>query len=319
MTIPNNIIDALKKAKSICILPHISADGDALGSSFALGIALRKLSIPVKILLEEEVPYIYSFLPGSEIASVYSGTSEEHDLVIALDTGDMGRLGKRAEVFSEANVTINVDHHQTNSEFAFYNYVHTGSSAVGEIVFQMIKMLGIDLDTEMSVCLYVAIATDTGGFRFSNTTAVTHQIAGALVDNGVNVADISQRVFETTSLEKVKLMEKAIGTLELHENGKIAFITITDDMLKSVGAKDEDSEGLVNIGRNIRGVEVAAMLRQWGSGEIKVNFRSNTYVDVAAIANLYRGGGHKRAAGCIVNKGMDEVKKMLIQDIKEAL
>lgn len=315
----NKIIDTIKEAKSVCILPHISVDGDGLGSSLALGLALKKLSKTVKVILEEEVPGIYGFLPGMEIVSTDTEGHGIYDLAIALDTGDMKRLGKRSAVFENAKITANVDHHQTNTGFAVYNYVNTGSAAAGEIVYQMINMLGLDTDTDMAVCLYVAIATDTGGFRFSNTTSVTYEIAGSLVSKGINVAEISQRVFDTTSLEKVKLMEKAIGSLELHENGKAAFITITDDMLKSVGAGEEDSDGLVNIGRNIKGVEVAAMFRQRDNGEVKVNLRSNTYVDVAAIANRYSGGGHKKAAGCIIREDVREVKRLLLQNIKEAL
>lgn len=318
MMIPSKIADLLKEAESICILPHISVDGDGLGSSLALGLALQKLSKPVCVILEERVPDIYNFLPGSSLLG-NTGKNENYDVVIALDTGDMGRLGKRAEIFNNAKVNINVDHHQTNSEFGFYNYVNSSAAAAGEIVYELIKMMEIDISPEIAKCLYVAIATDTGGFRYSNTSGETHRIAGELLEYGIDVAEISKRIFDTTSLEKVMLMEKAINTLEIYENGKVAFITITDEMIRSVGAVEEDCDGFVNIARNISGVEVAAMLRRKGSGEIKVNLRSNSYVDVSALAELHNGGGHKRAAGCILNEDVETVKKILLEDIKEAL
>ncbi|MCR4434588.1 MAG: bifunctional oligoribonuclease/PAP phosphatase NrnA [Clostridiales bacterium] len=315
----NHIISKIKGAKSIAILPHVSADGDALGSSLALLLALKKLNKDAAVYLEEEIPFIYSFLPGKQHAEVYSGRAKEFDLVIALDTGDMERLGERSRIFREALITVNLDHHNTNTEFAFYNHVQTRASAVGEIVYQLIKMLGVSLDADIATCLYVAVATDTGGFRYGNTTAVTHQIAGDLVNNGVNVSDINQKIFESVSLQKVKLMGMAINSMELFENNKIAFITLTDEMVRKAGAKEEDCDGIVNLGRNIYSVEVAAMLRMKGTDLIKVNLRSKNYVDVSAIAGMYSGGGHKRAAGCIVTGKIEDLKEKLLEDIKEAL
>lgn len=317
--ITNKINSILKDAGSIAILPHVFADGDALGSSIALGLALKKLNKDIVIYLEEDIPYLYNFLPGKSLTEIYSGKIKKFDVVVALDTGDLDRLGKRLDVFNSIPVTVNIDHHQTNTEFAFYNHVNTGSAAVGEIIYQMIKTLGLDIDTDISTCLYVALTTDTGGFRFSNTTSVTHQIAGDLINNGISVAEISQQVFDSTSVEKVKLMGMAVNTLELFENNKVAIITLSDDIIKASGAKDEDCDGIVNIGRNIRGVEVAAVLRQRSNGEIKVNLRSNRYVDVASIANMYKGGGHKKAAGFTVEGNINDIKQKLLQDIKEVL
>ncbi|MCX8130101.1 MAG: bifunctional oligoribonuclease/PAP phosphatase NrnA [Clostridia bacterium] len=318
----DRIITLIKDAENIAIMPHISVDGDGLGSSLALGLTLKKMGKKVTVYLEEDVPYIYDFLPGKELVSIVNDickykNTDGYDLAIALDTGDMKRLGDRADIFERAKITVNIDHHATNTEFAFINYVQPGSAAVGEIVYQMIKVMGQSLDAETATCLYVAITTDTGGFRFSNTTSATHQITADLINNGVNVAEISQKVFETASLEKTKLMGEAVSSLELHENGKIALIILTDEMMKKAGASEEDCDGIVNLGRNIKGVEVAVMMRQKANGAIKVNFRSKSYVDVAAIAGLFKGGGHKRAAGCIIEgKSTDEAKKMLIEDIK---
>lgn len=315
----NDIISAIKKSENIAILPHVYADGDALGSCLALGLALKKLNMDVKIYLEEDIPYVYSFLPGKELAEVYFRQQDSYETVIALDTGDMERLGSRAEIFRKAHTTINIDHHKTNTEFAYYNYVQASSAAVGEIVYELIKTMGVDIDKDMSTCLYVAISTDTGGFKYSNTTSQTHQIAGNLIKNGLNIAEISRQIFDSTSYEKVKVIGEAINALELLENGKVSLITITDEILKRVKAKEEDCDGIVNIGRNIRGVEVAAVLRQRDSGEVKVNLRSNEYVDVSAIASMFGGGGHKRAAGCTVNNSLDKVREMLLNDIKEVL
>ena len=320
MMMLNNIINTIKNARSIAILPHISIDGDALGSSLALGMALKRLNKSVSICLEEEIPYIYNFLPGKELISSYiTEQGNAYDVIVALDTGDIGRLGKRAELLQLAGKTINIDHHNTNSEYAFLNFVQTSSSAVGEIIYQVVRMMGLNLDRDISTCLYVAIATDTGGFRFSNTTALTHQITADLINNGVNVSEISDLIFDSTTLPKVKLTGLAIKSLEILENGKVAYITMTNDMFVSTGAKEEDCDGIVNIGRNIRGVEVAVMFRPKENGETRVNFRSKSYLDVAQIANFYKGGGHKKAAGCTTHGNLDDVKKSILNDIKEAL
>jgi bifunctional oligoribonuclease and PAP phosphatase NrnA len=282
-------------------------------------MTLQKMGKNTSVFIEEPIPFIYDFLPESKAAQLFSGNNQIFDLVIALDTGDLGRLGKRIEIFDNAKITVNIDHHFTNSEFAFHNYIDSNSSAVGEIIYQLIKMMDQKLDSEIATCLYVAIATDTGGFRFSNTTAVTHQIVADLISNNVNVSEISQKVFDTVTYGKVKVLGEAIKSLELLEYGKLAVLTISDETIKNVGAKDEDCDGIINTGRNINGVEVAILLRVKENGEIKVNLRSKNYVDVGAIANMYSGGGHKRAAGCTVQGSQEDVKKRLIDDIKEVI
>ena len=315
----NKIVSVLDISKEIAILPHISADGDALGSSLALALVLSKMGKNVKVILEEEIPQVYNFLPGKHMTEVYGVKGKRYETVVALDTGDTGRLGNRLEIFEGASVTINIDHHYTNSEFAFHNYVSTDSSAVGEIIFQLVRIMGVNPDQDISTCLYVAISTDTGGFRYSNTTSLTHQTAAELIKNGINVAEISQQLFDSTSLEKVRLLGTAIQALELLENGKAVFISLTNDMIRQTGAKEEECDGIVNVGRNIRGVKVAAMLRQWDNDEIKVNLRSSSDIDVSAIASRYGGGGHKKASGYITKGSLDTAKKKLLDDIREML
>lgn len=333
--IPNEIVSILKEAKSIAILPHVSADGDALGSCIALGLALKKLDKEAVIYIEENIPYNLQFLPGQDFVTVYSPTFLEsscshatefcrktpdaYDAVIALDTGDMGRLGARTAIFSKSSVTVNIDHHKTNTEFAKYNYIDTHSSSVGEIVYQLIKIIGLDIDADIARCLYVAIATDTGGFRYSNTTATTHQIAADLINNGVNVAEISQKVFDSAPFSKVKLMGEAINSIELLEKGAVSLIIVNDEMLQRANAREEDSEGLVNIGRGIEGVEVSILLRERNDGLIKANLRSNSYVDVSAIAECFNGGGHKRASGFTIEGPLEDIRERLLAKIREVL
>lgn len=316
------IAQAIISAGRIAILPHISADGDAVGSSLALALALSHMGKTAIVFMEENISFVYSFLPGKELSQVYTeqDSSIRFDMVIAADCGDENRMGKRNVIFNNTAVTVNIDHHPTNTNFAQYNYVDTASSATAEIIFTLIDMLGVNLSTDIATCLYVGIATDTGCFRYSNTTPRTHIVASELIDKGhVDVADISQKVFETSSFEKVRLTGIAINSLELFENGKIAIMTITNEALRSTGAKDEDSDGIINTARNIRGVEAAALLRQLDNGDIKVNLRSNYYADVSAVAAAHLGGGHKKAAGYTTNSSLEGAKSILVNDLRKLL
>ncbi|MDP4179797.1 MAG: bifunctional oligoribonuclease/PAP phosphatase NrnA [Bacillota bacterium] len=317
--INNEIVSKIISSKNVAILPHIQADGDAIGSCLALGIALTKLNKKVKVIMEESVPEVYNFIPGQAMVSVGSEYKEGLDLVITLDTGDVGRIGERIDVFKSVDSTINIDHHGTNNEFAVLNYVDADSAATGEIIYELIKLLNVDFDADIATCLYVAIATDTGCFKFKNTTSKTHRIISDLISFGVNVSEISGKVFDSTTKEKVRLMGHAINTLELLEEGKIAFVNISNEMLKAAGAKEEDCDGIVNIGRNIVGVEASVVLRERSSGDFKINLRSKTYVDVGQVALKYGGGGHKMAAGCAIKGDLDSIKKMILEELKRLL
>lgn len=313
------IADLIKSSDDIAILPHLAADGDALGSSLAFALAVISLGKRARIILEEDMPSTFEFLPWNGLFELYEKRDSDYKTVVAVDCGDIGRLGHRKEIFDRAEVTVNIDHHNTNTSFALHNYVSTQASATAEIIYELLPMLGVEPDREIALCLYIAISTDTGGFRYSNTTPSTHMIAAKLLETGIDVADITRRVFETTSFEKVKLTGEAIRSIELLEGGKVAVITLLNSKYKQTGAKDEDSEGIVNIARNIKGVEVAVMLREMENGEIKVNLRSNMYFDVSKIAGLNSGGGHRRAAGYTAKATLQTVKEKLLTDIRNAL
>jgi Exopolyphosphatase-related proteins len=313
------LVKAIETAGSIAIFPHVSADGDAIGSSLALCLALKKAGKKVIVYIEECIPDSFRFLPGVELARFYNETDSIMELNIALDTGDTGRLASRADAFFKAPRTINIDHHITNTKFAQYNYVDAMSASTGELVFLLLKKLSYEIDNDMAKCLYTAIATDTGGFKYGNTTAETHRTAAELLSTGIDVAELSQKIFDNTTFVKLKLTQKAIELLELYENDMLAVTAITQKVIKEIGAKDEDCDGLVNIGRSVEGVEVSALIKEKDNNEIRVNLRSKTYVDVSEIAASFGGGGHKRAAGCTMKGSIAEVKQQLINAIREKL
>ncbi|MDD4496373.1 MAG: bifunctional oligoribonuclease/PAP phosphatase NrnA [Eubacteriales bacterium] len=313
------ISEVIERSESIVILPHVEADGDALGSSIALGLALSAAKKSVMIVPEEDNLHLYRFLPGLKLFRKMDEMPESNFTAIALDTGDFRRLGSRTVYFEKAEATINVDHHTTNTYFAQHNIICDGCSSTGEIIFKFLEYSGVEIDKEIAEALYVAITTDTGGFRYSNTTSETHIVASRLLEKGIDVSDISKKVFDTVSKEKVLMMGEAIKSLKLLDGGKLAVITITYESIGKIAKHDEDTEGLVNIGRNIDGVEVSVLFKSTPEGKVKVNLRSNEYVDVSKVASHFSGGGHIRASGCIISGELEDVKVQVINKIREQI
>lgn len=311
------IAKILIEAKKVIILPHVDADGDALGSSFALGLALYDKGKEVKIVLGEDMEKVYSSLPGRHLISKPENTFPDGATAVAIDTGDTERLGSRVSLFNNADVTVNIDHHITNTDFAQNNLVITECSAAGEIIFHLLKKMDSEITRDIAECLYIAISTDTGGFRYSNTTADTFFIAARLASKGIDIAEISKRVFETITLQKLRLRAEAVNNLELVAGGKVAVVTLRRSLFEKLGTRDEEADGIVNIARTIEGVEVSVLFTETATGKIKVNFRSNDYVDVSEIASYFSGGGHVRAAGSTMEGKLETVREAVVARILE--
>lgn len=309
------IIDRIKDSDRIAILSHIMPDGDNVGSGLALCSALKKSGRDARFILDDEVPKIYRFLKGAD--QVYSPEDyERFDVVLALDCGDEGRLGRSA-MYLNNNYVINIDHHISNSRYGDLNLVDSEASATGELVYRLIHQLDIDLDKDIAECLYTAIVTDTGQFQYSNTTALTHQITGELIDHGVNVSLMFERIYQNSSKEKIILMKMALGSLEFYHNDTISCISLTQQQMQAAKAKDEDSDGMINLARDIECVEVAVFLKEMEPGKIKVGLRSKKLVDVAAVALKFGGGGHVRASGCTIYGTIDEVRQKVLGAVIE--
>ncbi|HHU90747.1 MAG TPA: bifunctional oligoribonuclease/PAP phosphatase NrnA [Clostridiaceae bacterium] len=290
------ISEHLMDSEDVVLLPHINADGDALGAALALGLALSDMGKNVDILLEEEVPSNLDFLPGQEL--IKTTPKDRYTTAVNIDNGDISRLGKREPYFWDAKIRLSIDHHATNRVEAHYSYVNIKSSATGEIVYDLIlNYFKRNLNKDISICLYTAIVTDTGGFRYTNTTPETLMICADLMRYEIDFPYVIKKVFDMISYTKLYLMKKTINSLRLLENGKLAVSYLTYEDIQNYNVKNDDFEGLVNIGRNLEGVEVSVFLREDEEGNFRGNLRSNNYVDVSEIAEKFDGGGHKRAAG----------------------
>lgn len=315
MTI-DSIIDEIKSAESIVILTHENPDGDAIGSALAMYNSLKQIEKNVDIIIPE-FPAIFKFLPLSEEIKT-EGKNNCYDLAIALDCGDIKRLNGFSKYFEDANVKISIDHHSANTMFADYNFVNPAAPACSQILVSILPEIGVEIDKKIGTCLLTGIITDTGGFKYSGVTAETFEFAAELLNKGVNVSEIYKRVLQTLSKSSFELRRRAMNRLEFFEDGKIAFSYITKKDEEEVNYFNNDHDGIVEIGRDIEGVEISILLREKEEG-YKISLRSNEYVNVSDICLMFSGGGHIRAAGGSINLPFEQAKEKIIEECKKHL
>lgn len=316
--IASKIAGILKEKDSIAIVSHIMPDGDSIGSMLALYNVLKRMCKNVVPITGDNLPKVYSFLPGfGSICSCDSSVNRDYDVLVVLDCGSLDRTGDCSLIRSK--ITINIDHHITNSLFADLNLVDTNASSTGELIYQLIRLMGSDILKEEAACLYTAILTDTGCFKYSNTTLSTHQITGDLITTGIDFGSIHDMVYKNYEYTGLKLLGKALSSIELHEDGKIAFMQLLYDDFKGIDLKDVSTSEFIDYARDIGSVETAAFIKEISPGEFRVSFRSKNRVDVRAICEKFGGGGHIRAAGCTITGKSEYVKNTVINEMKKAL
>lgn len=313
----DDVIELIMDSKHIYIASHVNPDGDNIGSTLALTLALKKLKKDVIPLTVGDIPSNLKFLPELYLYSDRSDDINPIDLFIALDSGDIDRLGNNIPLLNNAKNIINIDHHISNSNFGTINLVDKEASSTGEIIFKLIKKMGIELDTDIATCLYTAISTDTGSFIYDNVTEETHEIAAELIKIGFDKKNVNIQLYSSRSIEKTNLFIDVLSTLRLYEDNKIAVIKVTQEMLKESDAIMDDSEGIVSFVTEIEPVEVACILKESKDSSIKISIRSKRYINVAEIASYFNGGGHIRAAGCTINENIQDAETIIVNKIKE--
>jgi phosphoesterase RecJ-like protein len=315
----NNIVHIIKACRKIALTFHVSPDGDSLGSAIALMLAIRMLNKDVYILSKDKAPYLYSFLPHHDtINKAQADPSCDTDCVIVLDCGDMKRISADLELSNKKFTLINIDHHLSNDYYGDINYVDTNSASVGEIIFELIQLLGVPLTETIAQCLYTSIVSDTGGFRHLNTTPKTHLITSELIKTGVSFDKIHQALFQSKKIERVKLYGLVIESMYLIENNSVCVMKLSQEMLFKSGAEISDTSDIITLGMDIDSVKVAVLLKE-SNGETKISLRSKSDVDVRKIAEGFGGGGHVRASGLTINKPLLEAEYLIIEAIKKEM
>lgn len=297
--VPESLTTAVRRGHRFLLTSHINPDGDAIGSEIGLSRVLRKLGKGATIWNRDATPRIYQALPGSQAIHVGEeppkGFPDLFDAAVVLECPSPDRTGL-AEALAEIKV-INIDHHLGNEHYGAINWVETSAPAVGELVFRLARNLNVELDHAAANALYLTLVTDTGGFRFSNTSPETFEAAADLVRAGASPEEVSAWLYESQPVGVVRLLGELIRTLELHDEGRVATVRITGEMMERAGAVAGDSEGLIDYPRSIAGVEAVALFRELPEGEVKVSLRSRGAVNVEKIARAHHGGGHHNAAG----------------------
>ncbi len=319
----NKKIDIFKKNissyKKIYIVSHIHPDGDSIGSLLGLGLALKNnFTKNVNLVKIDDVPNNFDFLPGIESLKSLEIDCKP-DLLITLDCGDIDRLGINRNLIENSNYVINIDHHISNSYYGNLNIVDLEASSTGEIIYELLKCMNIKITKNIATCLYLAISSDTGSFKYDNTTPKTHLIASDLLNTGIDKNEIITNIYQSKPLTKTKLFIKAISSLELYYGNKLAVVEVSKKIINETKSSFEDSSGIVEFIRDVDGVEVACVFKEINKNEIKISLRSKKYVNVAKFAENYSGGGHKKASGCTIKSSLQNAKQEIIKEMHKIL
>lgn len=329
------IVDEINRAQSVFITVHVGPDGDAIGSMIAMALALRGMGKNVTPATHDPVPESCRFLPQAEEIPLASSLLEHcegqgqealaqgahrYDLAIVLDCGELSRTGDAANLVRMAARVVNIDHHATNDMFGDVNWVDTGAAATGELVYRLITQgLRVTLTPDIATALYTALSTDTGSFRFSNVTSETFDIASQLIKAGADGFRVAEEVYGTVPFNVLKLLGELLNTLETSQDGRIAWMTLTRDVLAKYDVDDDQTEGFIGYARSVKGAEVGILFKETPEGTIRVGLRSRRIVDVASLARRFGGGGHARASGCTLSMPLAEAKSVILRAVAEEL
>jgi len=313
-----NILEEINNANSIVILTHENPDGDAVGTSLALYNSLKAYGKNNIDLIIPECPKTFMFLPNA--GEIKKETDiDNYDLAIAIDCASLEMLNGGRKYFEGAESTVVIDHHGTNTMYGDLNFVNPNAPACSEVMIVVLNSFNMAIDKEIGTCLLVGIITDTGGFKYQGVTAETFEFVAGLLNKGVNVSETYRKVLQVKTRSAFELARVANERLELLDDGKIAFTYVTLEDYEKFGNTYGDHEGIVDIGRDIEGVEVSIFVRAVKGKGLKVSLRSNEKVDVDEIALLYGGGGHPKAAGFSINESLEAVKEKVLSEVRHYL
>ena len=315
----DRIIEELRSNDSFLIVSHINPDGDAIGSSLALAAGLTAIGKKVTVFNNDSVPDIVGFLPGSSEIIHELSDSDKFDAAIVVDCGTPKQLGEKFNVFKGYKKLLNIDHHATNLNFADVVFLDPDACATGAMIYRILKSMQVEITREIALSIYTTIVVDTGSFHYGNSNPEAFRIAGEMVDIGVEPWVVAENLYESQPEGRIRLHAMALNTLSTHYSGKIGFIMVSKEMYKATGTTAEDTDGIVNYARSLKGVEVAMFIREISPDKYKASLRSKGRVDVTRIAERYDGGGHVNAAGCVLKGSLPEIKKNLLEATEEVL
>lgn len=315
----SSFLELIDKEKSFILATHVQPDGDAIGSLLGFGLLLSKMGKDVFLTWGEpiSVPSQYSFLPGVELLKNPSLCPPTVGNFVALDCATLDRLGSLSKVAEKVKNLVSVDHHSDKIRFGGLNLIDKHASSTAEIILRISKALNLELDKDIATCLYVAIVTDTGRFQYSNTSGTTFKIAEELVSYGVLPNRIFQNLYENISFDYLKLLGLALARTTFVEDRGLIYTWILQSDLKETGAKLSQAENLIDSLRSVKGIKVAAVIKEQGDRRFNVSLRSKSKIKVNKLAEQFGGGGHPNAAGFKSADGFDETVDKLLKALRK--
>lgn len=309
------IAAAIESRRRFLVATHIRPDGDAIGSLLGLTAMLRRLGKEATPFSQDPVPSTYTFLAGSEKIRLDAPLPSDYDAAILVDCGDFPRIGPTMEApVARIPFLINIDHHVSKAPFGDICWVEESASSTCEMLFDLGQALPLTIDSEIATNLYTGLLTDTGSFRFSNTSLKVLETAARLVAAGANPSRIAQMVFDSSSSQGLRLLGRVLSTVSFHAGERLAAAELTMRMLEETGSSHSDSESFINHLRSVKPVEVAMMFREGDDGLVHVSMRSKGKIDVAGFARRYGGGGHRQAAACRLPGNIESIRSRLVDE-----
>ncbi len=311
------LLQLINQNQSFLVASHENPDGDALGSTLALANALREMGKDVVAYNQDCAPQEYSFLPGYDTLVTELDEAQTFDVGFVLDAGALSRAG--SWIRERCKSLVNIDHHPYSEDFGDIYYLDTEACSTGVMIYRLLHASGHEVSSDVATCIYTAILSDTGSFRYSNANPEAFLVSGVMVAAGVDPWSIASALYESQDEVRLRLLSLALPTLRVSDCGLYASIAVTLDMYAATGAIEEYTDRFINYPRSIRGVEVAIFFRQLTENNFKVGFRSKGNIDVGALARAMNGGGHHNAAGATVEGSLDKVQAWVYTRVSELL
>ncbi|MDD3243352.1 MAG: DHH family phosphoesterase [Eubacteriales bacterium] len=315
----NSQIEALLRdpAGRVLIISHIAPDGDTLGSALALYAHFLHQQIQTDVCCQDEVPAVYSWLPGAQ--QVRTAAQGDYALALAIDCAAPDRMGTLQAAFDAAQVRVCIDHHKSNPAYASLNCIDASAAATAQIITRLLLEAGLPITQDMADCLYTGILTDSGQYSFDSTSPETLRMGAELVERGAHLAQINNRVFRTRSLARTRILGRAIENLTLECDAKAGLIFLSLKDMQDCGATGADTENLVNYALEIESVQAGVFLKETAPGSYKCSLRSSGAFDASAMAAEFGGGGHAKAAGFSCGGTPEEAKAAVLRVLRRQL
>jgi phosphoesterase RecJ-like protein len=313
------VVAAIEKSRRVIVTSHVDPEGDSLGSQLALAQILDELGKDVAVVNQDRPPERYAFMPGVDrILQTATVASRTFDTGFVVDCASLERIGNVRQRL-EGIAVVNLDHHRSNTRFGTVNHIEPETCASGMIVYQLNERLGLPIDARKATNMYVGIISDTGNFRYSNTSPEVLRVGSRLIETGIDSADLASKIFATKSQAALRLLGEALTSLTSELGGKVGMIVLDRAVFERTGATGSDVEGIVNYAKQLAGTMAGVLLREVESGEIKVSFRAEGQVDVDRVASSFGGGGHRNAAGARLPGPLADARLRVLAELEREI